>query len=318
MGILWLIIKIILFILLLIIGILIVSIIVILMAPIRYDAYLEKYDDLSYDIRVYYLGVIKAHFYMEKGVKNHEIKALWKILYEEKYRVQDKTNEDHVQDLDETNTTSLEEKVDEPKGLKSMPSKSDVSEESIGEVDLGKEEQKKTKVKQSVKRQTNRKVKKEINTPVIDDISEGVKEVGDDLKEETEGTLKKLDAKGVQRLFLNRTFAGVLKAIYRCLKYIFKRLMPNEFSFECIIGRRNPADTGELMAKLSLLYPFYAPYGNIQGDYEEECLQGGFLAHGHFRIISIVNALVILLLNREVRRYIRMILAIRKEERHAK
>ena len=55
---------------------------------------------------------------------------------------------------------------------------------------------------------------------------------------------------------------------------LFKSIGPEYFYIYLEIGREDPADTGQLMALLSALYPYYYPAINIVGNYEKECLYG--------------------------------------------
>ena len=71
MSILWLIIKIILVVLLALLILLILGLLIILICPISYEVYLEKYDELIYDIKFTYLGLIRGRFCLEKDYKKH-------------------------------------------------------------------------------------------------------------------------------------------------------------------------------------------------------------------------------------------------------
>ena len=83
MGILWLIKKIILIILLAILVLVFAVVGIVLVAPIRYEAYLAKYETLAYDIKFTYLLGIKGNFFLEGQDKNHKVSAFGKILYKD-------------------------------------------------------------------------------------------------------------------------------------------------------------------------------------------------------------------------------------------
>ena len=97
-----------------------------------------------------------------------------------------------------------------------------------------------------------------------------------------------------------------------------KYILPRKWSYELVIGKEDPADTGELIAKLTMLYPLYYKNGIISGDFEKSGIWGGFLAKGKFSILGILRRIVVFALRPVVRKYIKLILRIRKEEQHGK
>ncbi len=52
---------------------------------------------------------------------------------------------------------------------------------------------------------------------------------------------------------------------------LLKNLVPSTLYMEIEIGREDPADTGQLIATVSALYPLYYSFANIVGNYEKEC-----------------------------------------------
>lgn len=296
MGILWLIIKTILFVLLGILLLLILLLLIILLAPIRYEVYFEKYDDVEYEAEISYLKWIRGRFVQANGIKNHEVKAFGKVFYKNKG---EKIEEESVK-----NTNNQKEKT---------PIKHEVK----NEVSLPKEIKKgniNTVLHHSKSIQRNKKVETIKKTEIIKKIDPPA--AANDIKDETIGTVKNAGFTQIKELFLNQAFIKVLQQILISSKYLIKYIMPREWSYEIIIGQEDPADTGELIAKLTMLYPLYYRKGIIRGNYEEEGIWGGFLANGKFRVIGIIRIIVRLLLNKIVREYIKKIIEIRKEERN--
>lgn len=97
------------------------------------------------------------------------------------------------------------------------------------------------------------------------------------------------------------------------LKEVVKVIAPQSWDFELIIGAEDPADTGEWVAKLTMLYPLYYRHGSVIGDYKRAGVSGGFLAEGKFRLVSLVACLIRFLLKRSVRSVIGLILKDRRE-----
>lgn len=117
----------------------------------------------------------------------------------------------------------------------------------------------------------------------------------------------------VKELFLDKRFSIFLKKTLTTLRRLLKCFKPYHIDFEFIVGKENPADTGELIAQITLLYPWYYKYGIIEGNYDEEGLWGSFSAKGKFNLISLVNIFIGFIINKEVREYIQLLLKIRKE-----
>ena len=289
MGILWLILKIILFVLLALLGVLCLGILMILFSPIHYEAYLEKYDELAYDCKFTYLHWIKGRFCLEKGIKNHEIKAFGKILYED--RAREKPKETKERENDEKTTT--EHVVTNIKST----AKNIKSDKKIKELNTTKTQSKK------------------IDTPVMEEAQDVVEKTTDKVQEETKDFTQNLNLHQIKNLIFSKDFYGLLKEIYDLVKSILKYILPRKWSYEIVIGREDPADTGEMLAKLTMLYPLYYRHGIIRGDFEKAGIWGGFLAQGKFSLFGILRRIVIFLCRPIVRGYIKLILKIRKEEK---
>ena len=276
MGILWFILKIILFVLLALLSIVIIGIVIIIVMPIRYEAYMEKYDALMYECKFTYLKWIRGHFYLEDGIKKHEIRAFGKLLYQDKTKVEEvlKNTVDHQEEQ--------------------VANKADSSS-----------------TKQVVKKET--KVETKVDAPVLKESQEKADRLTNNIEEETKDFVDDLDSFQIKELILNKDFYRLLKEIYRFLKDLIKYILPRKWSYELIIGKENPADTGELIAKLTLLYPLYYKHGIIRGDFQNAGISGGFLAQGKFNIYGILRRILKFLLKPVVTKYIKWILKIRKE-----
>lgn len=102
------------------------------------------------------------------------------------------------------------------------------------------------------------------------------------------------------------TYKALKQLLIRSWQFV-KIIGPREWDFEVVVGAGTPADTGELIAKLTMLYPLYYRHGIIRGDYEKECLMGGFLVKGRFHLIQIIVLLIRAYLDKEIHAFIRTI-----------
>lgn len=306
MSVLWLIIKIILILLLVIFCMALVVVGVVLFAPIRYEAYFAKYEEVTYDIKVSYLIGIKGLFYLNQEKKNHKITIFGKVLYK-----------NETIDVPETSgkedTASPNHNVSDSIGAFEVPK--NVSKEAAKEVPRSRQD----KIKPSeAQKQQQGEVKKKVNTWLKKEAEKSVEHVQERLEDETVETIKHMPIAWAKALLLNKvtylTVREVVKSLWRIGRYVF----PNEWDFEVVIGEGDPADTGEMIAKLTMLYPLYYRHGIIRGAYDRECLEGGFLARGKFRIGKILGYIIACLLHKQVRSFIRSIMVLRKEEKNGK
>lgn len=294
MSILWLIIKVILFVLLGIVVILITGLTIILLAPICYEAYVEKYDKLIYDMHISYLRGIKGIFYLENGVKNHKFTVFGKVLYEDK-----EVDEEGECPPSQTKASSYEQgnkhKAKQSAQMNRVPSGK--SQRDHEELPCDKEQSKQEALS-----------KKIIDTPLAEDLEHIVQENAQEVREQATQKIKEMPFSGIKEILLDPLTYRAVKLIIRGIWHIFKVIAPKEWDFEVVVGTGDPGDTGELIAKLTMLYPIFYQHGIIRGDYENECLMGGALVKGKFRLGQIVIRLVKLYLQKDVRAFIHLIL----------
>lgn len=259
MGILGIIIKLILLILLYMAFFILILVGILLIAPIRYTIYFEKYDAISYEIKMTYLKGLKGYFIKEKEQINHQIKIFGKTVY----RNQSETKEETKVNL----STHL---VQDKKEKKVVKSSSDSSKRLDKENDKVKEKKKVSQEKRGLK----------------------------------------------DYFFFKDIGYDVVKEIFKLLKCILKVIAPSRWDFQLIVGKGDPAETGECIAKLIMLYPLYYKHGIIQGDYERECLEGGFWMEGRFRIGQLLFCFISFLTKSSVRKIIKIFLDHKEEDKH--
>ncbi|MEG1636884.1 MAG: hypothetical protein RR324_05160 [Cellulosilyticaceae bacterium] len=278
MSVVWLILKMLLWIIGILLAMLMLVILLILVLPIDYLVELEKYEELSLYSKVKVFYVLSIIYYFENQQSNFEIKILGKTLNKKPVKtkeveeVERPIKRDLAQDKEKIDKemTKPSPKVAGTEGDKAKPIK---KEEPI-------KEQNETREKESK--------------------SENVRGLWNDAKILWENKYRKPFLRRVKRLFISW---------WRALK-------PRTLQFNLTIGTGDPADTGELLAKASFLYPFYAKYGFIQGDFEEKGIWGVAVTSGRLRLYGLIKPLVVFLIDKSVRNYIKIILNIRKEEKN--
>ena len=98
------------------------------------------------------------------------------------------------------------------------------------------------------------------------------------------------------------------------LKDLWHAIRPKTLHFQLIFGLEDPAETGMWLAKLMALYPFYAAYGNIVGDFEQASLEGHVTLWGKTNFYRFIAPLIKFVAYKEVRNYITLLMKIGKDE----
>lgn len=292
MSVLWFIIKIILFILLGIILILLGLTAVVLLAPIRYEAYFARYEEMAYDIKFRYLVGIKGIFFLQDDKKEHRISLFGKTVYDmhSSQAVQNEEECEHRELIRPSEQTEVKQEI---KAEKKSDDKSGIKQsEQVLEKTI-----KKDSVPEVVQEKNRQKQKEEFNS-----FHEAEKKVQRAKKKSIRYTRD-----NIKESLTNPLTYRVIKAVVKGVWDLLKVILPNEWDFELIVGTGEPADTGELIAKLTMLYPLYYQHGIIRGDYENRCLKGGFLAKGKFNLFQIVIRVVKLYFQEDVNAYIHLI-----------
>jgi len=85
-------------------------------------------------------------------------------------------------------------------------------------------------------------------------------------------------------------------------KWIVRFLKPKKFRLNLHYGFDDPYRTGQVLAGLSMIYPFIGDHMNVQSDFENQVLEGNFHMKGNLRMIYPVIYLVKLVTDKNVRR----------------
>ena len=245
---------------------------IVLFTPIRYQIYFEKYEEMAYEMHVRYLPGVKGHFILEDGKKDNCFKVFGKVLYTEKTKEVSK---------DLAASDKHKEKV--AKAAANRQTSKQVAK--VGHDNLVVKTETKEKAVEGLKGQAKEKVVIKKETKIQEEIEEKVSKLADQVEQDA---TKQFNFD----LLKERSTYLFLKESVILLKRLLMVAAPKSWDFEVVIGKGDPADTGECIAKLTMLYPLYYRHGIIRGNYERECLEGGFLAEGKFTLASVMRCLI--------------------------
>lgn len=93
------------------------------------------------------------------------------------------------------------------------------------------------------------------------------------------------------------TFFALIKELKRLLRF----LKPKHLEADIEFGFDDPYLTGQILAALSMIYPFIGTHVEIQPDFEQKVLKGNLLISGKIRVFYVIIMLWNLIWNKNVR-----------------
>ncbi len=274
MAILWLILKVILSLLLLGILLILGLLALVLLGPISYKGYYERYERLEGEIEIILFHLVKLRHRIDGEETGWRIKLLGLEIYPGK-------------------PNFLRIILKKSKGHTKTPSKSNEAPKVSKERKMVPEYLEETTDSSSAKSSTK---KREL------------------LEKREEEQKKSMDWKQIKNFLTTPGLGQMLKEGMKAVGKTLQALKPKTFYFHLVIGKENPADTGELMALLTLVFPWYYRYGIIQGDFEEAGIGGDISFAGRFRLVTFVKIGLQGLMNKEIRTMISHWINQREEE----
>lgn len=283
LHILFLILKIIGIILLVILGILILLLCAVLFIPVRYQVKAVSEGNKEHmraEAKVsWFLHLVSAFAGFDGKQLRWKVRIVWKTLSQETLNKSEEIsgeiegNPDGIQveeAIEETTDESVDESGDE--------SKKDV----VDEVQIEKEaSEERTSV--DGKKKWYEKIKYTFQS------------ICDKIKmcfETKEKIVTFLENEVHQQAFLK-----IKKEIF----WLLKHLRPKEVKGKVRFGFDDPCRTGQVLAGLSVLYPFYGENVEIEPDFENEILTGNLFIKGYIRGITLITPIWKLVWNKHVR-----------------
>lgn len=290
MTVLWLILKIILWLLGLLLALFLCILLGLLFLPIAYRISAEKYETIAYDVhlRIFYLISI---LYDSQTNNSIEVRLLGKTI--KVIPISEEEEQDHheviLQDVSEKAEASIKKQA--------------------FKTETSKKETLKTKVFQLERSQSESIKQEKVKKKVADDkkaVQSAPKHESRNERTDWMAYLKKLWYSQNREHFI-----GYCKIL---LRDWWRAIRPKVLVFNLIFGLEDPADTGMWLAKIMALYPFYAPYGNVMGNFEKPTLEGDIKLLGTTNLYRFIKPLIVFITHKQVRQYIKILMKIGKED----
>ena len=93
------------------------------------------------------------------------------------------------------------------------------------------------------------------------------------------------------------------------LTWMFKKLKPDKFEADLIVGMEDPAATGEILAVCGILYPLIGPHVRVVGDFECEKMriEGRLYIRGKIRVFTFLRIVIRIFFNRNIKQLIKLL-----------
>ena len=93
------------------------------------------------------------------------------------------------------------------------------------------------------------------------------------------------------------------------LAWVLKKVKPNKFEADLIVGLEDPAATGEILAVYGILYPMIGRHVRIAGDFECEKIhaEGRLYIRGKIRVFTFLRVVVRVYFNKDIKKLIRLL-----------
>ena len=93
------------------------------------------------------------------------------------------------------------------------------------------------------------------------------------------------------------------------LGWVLKKLKPDKYEADFIVGMDNPATTGEILAICGMLYPLIGQHVRVVGDFESEKtrVEGQLYIRGRIRAITFIRTAVRIYFNKDIKKLIKLL-----------
>ena len=93
------------------------------------------------------------------------------------------------------------------------------------------------------------------------------------------------------------------------LSRALKKLKPDKFETDFIVGMEDPAATGEILAICGILYPLIGPNVRVVGDFDcdKAHIEGQLYIRGKVRIITFIRTAVRIYFNKDIKKMIKLL-----------
>ncbi len=144
---------------------------------------------------------------------------------------------------------------------------------------------------------------------------EKLTKICDTVEKKIEGIRVKLNGLNQKRLWIlslleelqTEPMKGSLTQIKNQLVKILLHILPRKGKVDLKIGFNNPATTGQMLGILAILYPNFKGDLSVVPYFERSILEGSVFFKGHIRLIVLAAAVVKILLDKNVWRFIKKV-----------
>lgn len=294
-----LILKIIGIILAVILGILVLLICIILFTPVRYQVNAQGDGEIIH-IKVsaritWLLRLLQIDVHYENQALRYSVRAAWKKFgakesreeNEKKSKVPERIETESSEIGNDSTTPKAQEIQNTQEGFTKTSEKNEEKrkeaqknmEKEFAEDQENAEKERRNAPKDSIFRKADRVFKKIRNQ--IKDLSEKKDKVSDFVQDEAHKT-------------------AFLKIKDEAFRYL-KKLKPKKFLAKVQYGFEDPCLTGQVLAGLSIVYPFLGDHVQITPDFEHQIFKGRVMMKGNIYAAHVAGVLIRLILCKEIR-----------------
>ena len=287
LHILLLILKIIGIILAAILGIIIVLLGILLFVPIRYEVSAKcdgNIDTLKAKGKVtWFLHLVRADVFAKGKMLKWKLRLAWfkrtnTATTDAKWKEEKKNEKVEEKSSTVQNIEKCPEVSD--KGCEENPGVHRERRETCKKDDIRKDLSKKTIIDSETKEKAdnNKKKKKIPKEKLIDKIKRKVQSVINRIKDLLQKKEKLID------LITDKVHVNAFKKVKKELFILLRKLKPKKLNIKVRYGFEDPYTTGQMLAGLSMLYPFLGETVEIIPDFENQVLKGTVYFKGRIRL----------------------------------
>ena len=308
MAILLTVLKVIGIILLVILGLVLLIVSIVLFCPIRYGIEGNLYDTGTWaKANVRFLIVKALGGYDKDDGLDYKIKILGFQVYPKKDT--DEPKEEEEEDLlefpeydDELDDSDLVSHADSTS--ETVSDNETTSTELSTEVDSSVSESTAKPEPPVTSSDTSESEVQEEPKETLDDklykLSESLEKKLDENQRKINDTRKKIDhiMQFLDRDYVQRTIKRILKIV----KILLKTIKPKKSKGYIHFGLNSPADTGDMLGKISAFYPLYGKWLNINPDFDYKVIEGDLNIKGRIRLYHVAFPVLWMIIGRDFRR----------------
>lgn len=263
-----------------ILGIIILALCVVLLVPLRYVISAESKGNMEtsrVEVKFHWLlHLFSGRALYENQELKYKIRALWMILADS--------------EEDANPSKKAKETVTEDASTNESKVEAEPEVESVAESEAEPTEEVKSATKAESKKKESKENKLEKLKCTIKNLCDKIKMVLEFIKDEAH---------------IN-TLTRLKKEFIRLLKFLKPKKLKGKIRF----GMEDPYVTGQILAVLSVFYPFYAERVEIYPEFDQKILEGNLYVKGHVRGIYALIMAFNLIIDKNVRTTIKDVQAL--------